>query len=161
MYLNIVNPLVARNAEKQFFISMRGSRNFRQGGPGQHDKKSSDVFFWVFFQGGGGVQLLIPYRNPYNLWFSRGGPDPLSPPLDPHLIRTGSVLIAIQGQKMGSENSHCTQWFYCLFWDIAWALTQVGKKSPKLGDGLGSCKIGKIESLVSIEQPNYIVSYVW
>ena len=39
-----------------------------------------------FFQGGGGVQLLVPYRNPYNLWFSRGGPDPLSPPpLDPHL----------------------------------------------------------------------------
>ena len=33
----------------------------------------------------GGVQLLIPYRNPYILWFSRGGPDPLSPPLDPHL----------------------------------------------------------------------------
>ena len=23
--------------------------------------------------GGGGVKLLIPYRNPYNLWFSRGG----------------------------------------------------------------------------------------
>ena len=37
------------------------------------------------FQGGGGVQLLIPYRNPYNLWFSRGGPDTLSPHLDPHL----------------------------------------------------------------------------
>ena len=43
------------------------------------------------FQGGGGptfsrgVQLLIPYRNQYNLWLSRGGPDPLSPPLDPHL----------------------------------------------------------------------------
>ena len=36
-----------------------------------------------FFQGvqlfPGGVQLLIPYRNPYNLWFSRGGPDPLPP----------------------------------------------------------------------------------
>ena len=31
----------------------------------------------------GGVQLLIPYRNPYNLWFSRGGPDPLSPPPPP------------------------------------------------------------------------------
>ena len=28
----------------------------------------------------GGVQLLIPYRNPFNLWFSRGGPDP-QPPL--------------------------------------------------------------------------------
>ena len=38
------------------------------------------------FPGGGGVQLLIPYRNPYNLYFSRGGPDPLSPPLDPHLL---------------------------------------------------------------------------
>ena len=67
------------------------------GGPGQSDKKSSDnVFFFVFFfvlslffrsqmvsfkenyhfsrfQGGPtfsrgrGVQLLIPYRNPYNL----------------------------------------------------------------------------------------------
>ena len=85
---------------------MRGSRKFRQGGPGQSDKKSSDnVFFspqliftevkWsiskksiIFqgfrggptfsrggggsniFQGGGGsnlFQLLIPYRNPYNL----------------------------------------------------------------------------------------------
>ena len=36
-----------------------------------------------FFQGvqlfPGGVQLLIPYRNPFNLWFSRGGPDPLPP----------------------------------------------------------------------------------
>ena len=78
---------------------------FVRGGPGQSDKKSSDVFFFFFspqlilqksngqfqrnllffkvpegvqhflggsnfFQGGGGgggVQLLIPYRNPYNL----------------------------------------------------------------------------------------------
>ena len=91
---------------------MRGSRNFRQGGPGQSDKKGSvNVFFFFFFffflffaflvlrlfyrsqmvnfkeiyhfsrfQRGqtfsrgrgsnffqGGVQLLIPYRNPYNL----------------------------------------------------------------------------------------------
>ena len=29
---------------------MRGSRNFRQGGPGQSDKKRSDnVFFFFFF----------------------------------------------------------------------------------------------------------------
>ena len=27
----------------------------------------------LFPGGGGGVQLHIPYRNPYNLWFSRGG----------------------------------------------------------------------------------------
>ena len=86
------------------------------GGPGQSDKKIFDnVFFFVFFlssayssevkwliskktiifqgsrgsnffQGGGGVQLLIPYRNPYNLWFSRGVRTPCPPPpLDPHL----------------------------------------------------------------------------
>ena len=36
----------------------RGSNIF-QGGP--------------TFSRGGGVQLLIAYRNPYNLWFSRGG----------------------------------------------------------------------------------------
>ena len=117
---------------------MRGSRNFRQGGPGQSDKKSSDnVFFFFFlvlnlfyksqmvnfkeihhfsiFQGStggltfsrgwvqlfpGGVQLLIPYRNPYILWFSR----PPVPPLDPHLTlpkifrpETRNTLIFISG----------------------------------------------------------------
>ena len=79
-------------------------------GPGQSDKKALTTIFLVlslfyrsqmvnfkeiyrfsrlqmgsnFFQGvqlfPGGVQLLIPYRNPFNLWFSRGGPDPLDPP---------------------------------------------------------------------------------
>ena len=77
----------------------------RGGGPGQSDKKISDVVFFTFYlfspqlilqksnghfqrnlsffkvpegvqhfpggptfsRGGGGVQLLIPYRNPYNL----------------------------------------------------------------------------------------------
>ena len=108
---------------------MRGSRNFRQGGPGQSDKeKSSDnVFFFFFFflvlslfyrsqmvnlkeiyhfsrfqrrsnifQGGGGgsnfsqgggVQLLIPYRNPYNLCFFKGVPDPCPP--------SGSALASV------------------------------------------------------------------
>ena len=33
-----------------------------------------------FFQGGGGVQLLILYRNPYNLSFSSGGSGPPVPP---------------------------------------------------------------------------------
>ena len=53
----------------------RGSKIFQGGGP--------------TFSRGGGVQLLIPYRNPYNLWFSRGGgsgpPAPPPSPLDPHL----------------------------------------------------------------------------
>ena len=49
-----------------------------------------------FFQGGGGVQLLISYRNPYNLWFSREvrTPAPL-PPLDPHLHLTECRFILI------------------------------------------------------------------
>ena len=54
-----------------FSRSQRVSNIF-QGGP-------------TFSEGGGGVQLLIPYRNPYNFSFSRGGPDPCPPPLDPHL----------------------------------------------------------------------------
>ena len=54
------------------FQGSRGGPTFSRGGP-------------TF---PGGVQLLIPYRNPYNLWFSRGGPDPMSPPLDPHLLNT-------------------------------------------------------------------------
>ena len=106
--------------ERQYF-SMRLSRIFRQGGPGQTDKKKSFFFFFSpqlilhksngqfqrnlsffkvpegvqhfpgggggvqLFPGGGGVQLLFPYRNPYNMIF-QGGPDPLSPPLDPHLF---------------------------------------------------------------------------
>ena len=79
-------------------------------GPGQSDKKALTMTFLVlslfyrsqmvnfkeiyrfsrlqmgsnFFQGvqlfPGGVQLLIPYRNPFNLCFPRGGPDPLPPP---------------------------------------------------------------------------------
>ena len=79
-------------------------------GPGQSDKKAlttislvlslfyrsqmvnfKEIFRFLrlqigsnFFQGvqlfPGGVQLLIPYRNPFNLWFSRGGPDHLPPP---------------------------------------------------------------------------------
>ena len=34
-------------------------RNFRQGGPGQSDKKSSDVFFFVFFS----PQLILQKSN--------------------------------------------------------------------------------------------------
>ena len=46
----------------------------------------------------GGVQLLIPYRNPFNLRFSRGGPDPLPPPLwirtwcSPHSIMVKATI---------------------------------------------------------------------
>ena len=101
---------------------MRGSRNFRQGGPGQSDKKSCFFFFfflayftevkWLiskktiivqgsrgcptFSRGGGGgggggptfsrgVQLLIPYRNPYNCDFPGGSGPPVPP--------SGSALV--------------------------------------------------------------------
>ena len=86
---------------------MRGSRNLRQGGPGQSDKKNLFLVLSLYyrsqmvnvkenyrfsrgsniFQGGGGgnffqgggVQLLIHFRNQYNLWFSRrsGPPVPI------------------------------------------------------------------------------------
>ena len=53
------------------------------------------------FQGGGptlsrGVQLLIPNRNPYNLWFSRGVQTPCPPPLDPHL----KVATTVAGKEL-------------------------------------------------------------
>ena len=38
---------------------MHGSRNFRQGGPGQSDKKSSDVVFLLFFF----LDLSLFYRS--------------------------------------------------------------------------------------------------
>ena len=45
----------------------RGSNIFQGGGV-------------QIFPGGGGVPSANFYRNPYNLWFSRGGgPEPLSP----------------------------------------------------------------------------------
>ena len=51
------------------FQGSRGGPTFSSGGP-------------TFSRG---VQLLIPYRNPYNLWFSRGVRTP-DLPLDPHLL---------------------------------------------------------------------------
>ena len=96
-------------------LSMRGSRIFVRGVRVNLTKKALTTFFLVLswsqmvnfeenyhfsrfqsqqrgsniFQGGPtfskGVQLLIPYRNPYNLWFSRGVRTPW-PPLDPHLL---------------------------------------------------------------------------
>ena len=51
-----------------FFKVPEGVQHF-PGGGGVH----------LFPRGGGGVQLLIPYRNPYNLLFSRRGSGPPSP----------------------------------------------------------------------------------
>ena len=60
------------NFEKIHFSRFQTGSNIFQGVP-------------TFYKG---VQLLIPYRNPYNLWFSRGvrTPGPPDPPLDPHLL---------------------------------------------------------------------------
>ena len=40
----------------------------------------------LFFPGGGGGPNANFYRNPYNLWFSRGSGPPILP-LDPHLAQ--------------------------------------------------------------------------
>ena len=42
------------NFKEKYFSRFRRGSNFSRGGP-------------TFIQGGGGGQLLIPFRNPYNL----------------------------------------------------------------------------------------------
>ena len=78
-------------------VSMRGSRNFRQGGPGQSDKKTLTTFFsflfspqliftevkWsisknsIIFQGSRGVQHF-PGGGGGGSNFFQGGPIPYS-----------------------------------------------------------------------------------
>ena len=62
---------------------MRGSRNFRQGGPGQTDKKSSgSIGGPTFSRGGGevgGSNCLFPIETHITCDFPGGGLDPLSP----------------------------------------------------------------------------------
>ena len=49
----------------QYIWHRRGSRNFRQGGPGQSDKKSSDnVFFFFFFS----PQLILRKSKGSNIF---------------------------------------------------------------------------------------------
>ena len=62
-----------------FFKLPEGVQHFSGGGGVQ------------LFPGRGGVQLLIPNTNPYIICDFPGGPDPLSPPLDPHLHRKLTV----------------------------------------------------------------------
>ena len=69
------------------------------------------------FPGGSNFfQLLIPYRNPYNLWFSRGGSGPPAPP------PSGSALASIINKwvlhlwyKPHSRENDCTLrlWYIC------------------------------------------------
>ena len=61
-----------------------GIQHFFQGGGGSN-----------YFQGAG-VQLLISYRNQYNLWFSRGGGvrTPI-PPLDPPMVKLKTCRISL------------------------------------------------------------------
>ena len=81
-------------------------QEFSSGGPGQAEKSSDNVFVFFspqpilqklngqfhrnlsffkvpegsnIFQGG---PIAFPYRNPYNLWFSKGGGSPSGSALD-------------------------------------------------------------------------------
>ena len=64
----------------------------------QHFPGGSNYFQWG--GGGGGVQLLISYRNPYNLWFSRG----VRTPFPPLWIRTWNGLYPDQNwHSVGTE----------------------------------------------------------
>ena len=56
--------------QKRCYICMRGSRNFRQGGPGQSDKKALTTFFFFFLS----PQLILQKSNGQfqrNLSFSK------------------------------------------------------------------------------------------
>ena len=69
-------------------LPMRGSRNFRQGGPGQpHKKALTTFFFFFFFFKVSEAVSLFPIETHITCDFpgGGGGPDPLSPALDPHL----------------------------------------------------------------------------
>ena len=69
------------------FQGFRGGPTFSRGGGGLQ-----------LFPGG--VQLLIPCRNPYNLWFSKGsGPPVPPPPLDPHLVHADHMIPWLRAQR--------------------------------------------------------------
>ena len=77
------------------------------------------------FQGGGGPSGNF-YRNPYNLWFSRGGgPEPLSPPLNPHMIACKCKLL-FNKFKTESElhTGRCINYIIRKIWriDVTWLL---------------------------------------
>ena len=72
----VINLLILQKSNGYFqrkLISQgsRGCPTFFRGGP--------TFSMWGGGGGQGGAQLLFPYINPYNLWFSRGS-GPLSPP---------------------------------------------------------------------------------
>ena len=93
-------PLREKRGKKKKTTHARIQEFSPGGGPGQPDKKYrsqmanfKEIYIFqgsgggpTFYRGGsnyfqgGGVQLLIPYRNPYNLWFSRGSGPPVPPP---------------------------------------------------------------------------------
>ena len=60
------------------FQGSRGGPTFSRGGGSN------------FFQGGGGSNSLFPIETHITCYFpgGGGGPDPLSPPLDPHLMES-------------------------------------------------------------------------
>ena len=57
------------------------------------------------FSRGGGGEFLTPYRNPNNLWFSRGSGPPGPSPLDPHLA---AIYLVSQSAKWCDRLLTCT-----------------------------------------------------
>ena len=100
-----------------FYIFFFSSRLILQKSNSQFQRNLS--FFKVpegvqHFPGGGGplfpggVQLLIPYRNPYNLWFSRG----VRTPCPPLWIRTWIWFgLSINGLVTDGNTKLCCRGF--------------------------------------------------
>ena len=67
------------------------------------------VALWYFRRSG---PVLL--RNPIFLCFFRGGPDPLSPPLDPHMCHLGVGLLVELLPKTVSLSCHYTHQEKCV-----------------------------------------------
>ena len=123
---------------------MRGSRNFRQGGSRSVCQKKLWQLFFFFspqlilqksngqFQRnlsfvtvsegvqlfpGGGVQLLMDYRNPYNLWFFRGVRRTPCPP---------------SGSALGLRSACANAWIFYECWATDWTSFRVSKLTRRL-----------------------------
>ena len=112
--------LMVISKKRIIFQGFRRSNIFQGGGGGSN-----------FFKGGGGVPSGNFYRNPYNLWFSRGGgPEPLSPPLNPHMIACKCKLLCNKFKtESESHTGRCINYIIREIWliDVTWLLA--GRRS--------------------------------
>ena len=80
--------------------------NYRENYTFPRIQRGANIFQW-----GGGGPNANSYRNPYNLWFSRGGPSlyppPPHPPLDLHMFSmTHSLWYSLEMLSLMDQHIH-------------------------------------------------------